>query len=362
MVIYSDSIIIEREWLPKISFPGPVTVIKSLDAYERDTSPYKIAFTAHRLHVENDRDIDFFEKMDRLSSCSQLVFSLESELHFFHWELWDRCHRDNVYWLLPGLVNDRPDFDHHIIYWGDWFKTTANLYRQLPDVTAQYRPYEAKPKFFDALLGSPKPHRDFVSRSVRDHGLEEKFIIPYGGQWNDRSFYARDYFIYEPGTEVIEKDSPGTCGYAKYHGILCHLSQIIPTEVFNNTAYSIVAETDFDNTLSFFSEKTAKPMIYRRLFVAFSGYKFLHNLRKLGFRTFGDVIDESYDDIKHNQQRLAAAFEQVKTLCAMDQRKVLDTIKPIIDHNHELIMQTDWTRFAGDKVQHLIRTKMPDVG
>jgi hypothetical protein len=121
--------------------------------------------------------------------------------------------------------------------------------------------------------------------------------------------------------------------------------------VFNRTAYSIVAETDHDNTLSFFSEKTAKVLLARRLFVAFTGYKFLYNLRTLGFRTFDNVIDESYDQIKHDGDRYAAAFEQVKQLCSMPQQQILDQIRPIVDHNYTLIMDTDWTQYATDQVQ-----------
>jgi hypothetical protein len=314
----------------------------------------KLAFTTHRLHCDHDAYTGFEEKIQRLSACSTLVFSFESELHWYHWKIWEKCHGENVYWCLPGQVNDNTNMSSHIIYWGDWMKTTANLYKQLPRVTANYTPFVSKPRYFDALLGSPKPHRTFVSEAVKANNLQDKFIMTYGGAWDDNSFYAKDYFIYEPGTEIIEKDSPGTCGYVKYHNILCHLSQVIPTHVFNDTAYSIVAETDFDNTLSFYSEKTAKPIIYKKLFVAFSGYKFLHNLHELGFKTFDSVIDESYDLILDDELRLTAAFEQVKKLCAMDQQQVYETIKPVLEHNYNLLMTTDWNKRCADAIRQVI--------
>ena len=125
--------------------------------------------------------------------------------------------------------------------------------------------------------------------------------------------------------------------------------------MYNNTAYSIVAETDADNSLSFFSEKTAKPLIARRLFVAFTGYRFLYNLRELGFKTFGDVIDESYDEIFNARERYQAAFYQVRRLCEMDQRMVLDKIKYILEHNHNHIMTTNWNDFSIKRVNDLIK-------
>jgi hypothetical protein len=96
-------------------------------------------------------------------------------------------------------------------------------------------------------------------------------------------------FIWEkdcyPTQESIGHTYGTTCFNVCYNGIEIALSRVIPIDVFNQTAYSIVAETNTDNTLSFYTEKTAKPMIARRLFVAFTGYRFLENLRSSGFKT-----------------------------------------------------------------------------
>jgi hypothetical protein len=107
----------------------------------------------------------------------------------------------------------------------------------------------------------------------------------------------------------------------------------------------------------FFSEKTAKVLIARRLFVAFTGYKFLQNLRELGFRTFDGIIDESYDLIWNDTDRYASAFEQVKYLCNVPQSEIIPKIRDIVDHNHNMIMNTDWTKFVTDQ----IRTKISSL-
>jgi hypothetical protein len=132
--------------------------------------------------------------------------------------------------------------------------------------------------------------------------------------------------------------------------VRCHLSQIIPIKVYNDTAYSVITETDFSNTLSFFTEKTSKAILGRRLFVAISGYKFLHNFRKLGFITFDSVIDESYDLILDDRERYAAAIEQVRWLCEQEQQEIYSKIKDIVEHNHRLLMSRDWTTWSSDQV------------
>ena len=357
ITIYSDSQILDLEWIPRLNFLDNYTICHNFEEYVQ-TAGVKIAFTTHRLHCDFDINCaayqGFEDKINQLSANSLLVFTFESELHNFHWDIWSKCHHDNVYWCVPGFANDNAGMNSHIIYWGDWFKTTTGLYKALPDKLAEIDPYAEKPRYFDALLGSPKPHRDFVYNSVKQNNLFDKFIIPYGGAWNDNEFYAKDYFIWEPGVENIGTQQAGTAGPVTYYGVHTGLSRVIPLQVFNDTAFSVVAETDHDNTLSFFSEKTAKPLIARRLFVAFTGYKFLQNLQQLGFQTFDNVIDESYDLIQDDESRYTAAFEQVKLLCSRPQHEIYDLVRDRVEHNYRLIMQRDWTKYAYDKIQRLI--------
>ena len=120
------------------------------------------------------------------------------------------------------------------------------------------------------------------------------------------------------------------------------------------SAYSIIAETDHDNSLSFFSEKTAKPFIAKRLFVAFTGYKFLENLRSVGFKTFGTVIDESYDLIEDDNERYTRAFAQVKYLCNQDQLSIINQVRDVLEYNFNHIMTTDWTNYASDQIREVI--------
>lgn len=358
-IVYIDSTIIENEWLGRLKLP-PHTLCKNIEEFEQSDADKKIAFTAQRLHCDNDEVyIGFEDKVNRLATVSDIVFSLESELHHFHWNIWEQCHHDNVYWLVPGFVNDRDDINNNIICWGDWFKTTANLYKKFPDVVEDLHnhAYNTKPKYFDMFLGSPKPHRDFVFNNVQEKNLFDKVVITYGGDWKDDGFYAEDYFVWEPGTETLDTVI-GTCDYVLYRGERTHLSQIIATQTMKDCAYSVIAETDFDNTLSFFSEKTAKPIISKRMFVAYSGYKFLHNFRRLGFKTFDCVIDESYDLEVDDEKRYRMAFDQIERLMEMDQQEVYEKLKPVLDYNYELLMNRDWDMYSASIMQSHIDSKI----
>jgi hypothetical protein len=117
---------------------------------------------------------------------------------------------------------------------------------------------------------------------------------------------------------------------------------VIPFSIYNQTAYTVVAETNYDNHYSFYTEKIVKPILAERLFIVFSGQYYLRNLRKLGFKTFDGIIDETYDSIADNDQRFSSACEQMEYLFNQSQEEVLAKIRSVTEHNKQVMLETDW--------------------
>lgn len=63
-----------------------------------------------------------------------------------------------------------------------------------------------------------------------------------------------------------------------------------------NTFVNVVTETLFNNDTIFLSEKIWKPIYCCQPFIVFGNPGTLKELKKLGFKTFSDYWDESYDD------------------------------------------------------------------
>ena len=112
--------------------------------------------------------------------------------------------------------------------------------------------------------------------------------------------------------------------------------------IYNQTAYTVVAETNFMNSYTFFTEKIAKPMLARRLFVVFSGQHYLRNLHNAGFRTFDSVIDESYDEEPDITKRYQMIYEQMQYLMQEPQNKIFEEIKNITEYNYHHLLETQW--------------------
>jgi hypothetical protein len=73
------------------------------------------------------------------------------------------------------------------------------------------------------------------------------------------------------------------------------------------------------------------------VFVLFAARGSLEYLRSQGFRTFGNIIDESYDSEPNNRRRFDMAWEQVRLLSTLDPREVYQRANSIIEHNYNLL-------------------------
>lgn len=112
--------------------------------------------------------------------------------------------------------------------------------------------------------------------------------------------------------------------------------------LMNDTAINIVAETVTYPTHQklFTTEKIFRPIIAGQPFITLASTGYLRGLRSLGYRTFGDIWDEGYDDIYELNDRVTAIGELVKQLNNMSVAKfenVLKRCRKICAHNRKVI-------------------------
>jgi hypothetical protein len=114
----------------------------------------------------------------------------------------------------------------------------------------------------------------------------------------------------------------------------------------------IVCETFLSGNSFYPTEKTWRPFICRTPFLTLGPQGFLANLHKLGFRTFSQWWDESYDQdadldngriainsIQQTQQRLSKLSTQELEGMYID-------MKDTLEYNYQHFMQLKETDFA----------------
>ena len=290
------------------------------------------------MHTPAFADLSNFESdIDSLKNKCDLIILLSSELHQNTVDLIERTHNPKIINFVCGALNN-------IQYktWMDWFVTSSHFYRNNKILEHKLIPWVPKPRFFDILLGQPKEHRSLIYNFAKD--FEDSVIMTYfKNHYTPIKEYSEKNWIWESeGLEIPDHDFNFTVTPVKYYGQSMSLSQVVPIKIYNKTAYSIVCETNFENHYSFFTEKTVKAILGRRLFLLFGGKYQLRNLRQLGFKTFDGIIDEGYDLVDSTVERGNLIIDQMKYLMQQDQQKILDQVKPIAEYNYKLMIETDW--------------------
>jgi hypothetical protein len=286
---------------------------------------------------------DIESQIDSVYDSANAVVVLGSELHRRTVDFIRKFDRPKMWWFLCGCLNPRL-LNGHTYQFLDWFTTTIHFYKNVrPTTLYDLRPYDKKPLMFDALLGRKKHHRDRAFNFIHEHGLNTQGIVTYINQ-HDIDFQTTNesQWLWEDTGLEGHKDVQWTVEPVNYYGYRMSLSQVMPLNIYNQTAYSLVCETNSENDSVFFTEKTVKPILARRLFVMVANRYSLAMLRELGFRTFGNIIDESYDEMADEVQRQYAALEQLKWLCAQPQERILAQCQDIVDHNFNLMYGRDW--------------------
>jgi hypothetical protein len=263
-----------------------------------------------------------------------------------------RYQHEKIKYFVCGQVHKHPSG-----LWADWFITTVDHYTKLS--LDSLDPYSTKPKTFDILLGQPRAHRDLIYNFVNENNLNDHVLLSY--MQDPTSIQQQDAtgWLSEPGVELPEQGFRNTITPIVYQGRNMSMSQVVPISVYNQTAYTLVTETNYADHYVFFTEKIVKPILARRLFLVLGGRYYLRTLRELGFQTFGGIIDESYDTVENYQQRARLLGEQIKYLISEDQQTVLDQITPIVEHNYRHMMSTNWYGNFVKEISKIIPSSSP---
>jgi len=81
-------------------------------------------------------------------------------------------------------------------------------------------------------------------------------------------------------------------------------------------------------------------------------------LRELGFQTFGNVIDESYDNCNDIVTRFRLAFDQIEYLSTLDPIAVMSATKHTREHNRMHLYA--YKKKIKNQMHQMILDKIPE--
>ena len=108
------------------------------------------------------------------------------------------------------------------------------------------------------------------------------------------------------------------------------------SSVYVNSFMDVINETRFAQPTANFSEKVFQAIQYQKPFIVVGPPKTLEYIRSLGFKTFNDFWDESYDDELDHGERLAKIFDLLEHILNTPKEDLVETYKQMrrtVEHN-----------------------------
>jgi len=266
-----------------------------LESYDRRFAVIDTRVANDRIHRNTEFDLELRRRCDLLHSQG-FVFIKATP--------WESIHNINNSTLYP-----RMEIEH--IKWSggvSWFW----FYMRQKHMAKSFNFDHSKKKFAFLYLNKfPREHRRTMFQRV-EHLLanslysnwEQNIKLPtaYELPW------AQDYPEYGRDQDIFEKP-------------------------YNDTKYSLVAETNDTNDEIFMTEKIWKPIIAQQPFVVHGNYLYLQRLREMGFKTFANHFDEGYDLELDKDKRIDKIVNTCRDLLAKNWRDIYLQTQSLRQHN-----------------------------
>ena len=231
----------------------------------------------------------------------------------------------NLFYTLNPNTFKKDYCPYKIFYFNDFFKLMIN--RHVPDNGSL-----DVIKHFTCLSRVDKYFRRYFYYLLKTNDL-----LPFGFVSHNRVTNSTDdediYFENMIKNIILNYDQ-----YLEISNSKLVLDDNSKSVIFNTTNFSknsgieVVLETSIKGC-NFVSEKTIKAILNKNIFLLVGGYQTLNFLKKLGFKTFDHIVDESYDSIKCDFSRTTAVFNSLKKFCTLS----LDEVEKIKNDNQELL-------------------------
>lgn len=266
----------------------------------------------------------------------------------------------NVYDFNMALQSKSQEFnktlnDPNFSFWGpDSHESQVGKMQRNVNSVATYSEFEESigkdKKDFLFLCRHWKLHRLILMNTLYKLGLDNNLV-----SWDNKLYHpsiVEHFENYEKSPEFVEliKTTSRTLDIDDLTRIAGYGFE--SKDMYLNSYISLVSESIFfqenadENGISQFptgylSEKIWKPIGHSQPFILAAPSKSLEYLKSLGFKTFHPFIDESYDLVNNDSERLELIIQEVRKFSNKtkeEKDQFLKDVSHIVKHNNELFL------------------------
>lgn len=260
--------------------------------------------------------------------CTDLFNQYDQSKHYiiFANGCWDKTQHSKI------KINYDLVYSYYFLW--DMLDTYCSSSRFCFYIDKEYSFNYPKPAVFTSTIGNVKPYRTMLVEKLKSLSYDN-FILRYSGQDHGINSKLLDVVKFSPGqfdpyTSIVDKH---------YYNV----SQTVPIGLYNQSYFNLVVETDIDYYDSFFpTEKIIKTLFTGMPFVVAGTPHFLKNLHDLGFKTYNQMWDESYDsELNHSVRldKIVSLCQQLRNFNWSSHREQLEFIK-LYNRNNFLKLQS----------------------
>jgi len=116
------------------------------------------------------------------------------------------------------------------------------------------------------------------------------------------------------------------------------------TELYRDILVDVVVESHVIGNTFFPTEKTVRPMLLGKPFLAFASVNYLAYLRQMGFRTFADFWSEDYDGYEGGERllRILAVIDEISAMTLGQRETMFWDMQYTLQHNRQILSQQSW--------------------
>jgi UDPglucose 6-dehydrogenase len=280
------------------------------------------------------------------------------------------------FFFLTGCANGEAEYENRMGYINEEVKLQVISTRYFESGLSYYRDFSGPD--YDADRLRDKKYLSF-NRMPRLHRCELLDFLLANNLLDDGFVSFGNYMLWRPDDHLMEVVQDYEHIKKNLHILPLNINstaerpnpadiQPQDCEFFDNSYFSIVTETAYYQTNHngpnisiekdiFPSEKTYKPIMMKHPFILMGRPYFLQALRSHGFKTFHPYIDETYDTVENDAERMKLIFNEISRLAAFtdDQyREWMQQVKPIIEHNKRYMQTNTEYRVTKDVLKYFV--------
>lgn len=242
-------------------------------------------------------------------------------------------------------------YSHH--GWLGWIEKYIKIYTDA-------LPAGPRDKKFISLNRVPRSHRVAFASLLAEYDLLKHGYVSLGLQdtgWPSKENLLRyvenqlvEWYKWEQNSQVHTDAVSGSKKLLEKLPLTVDTDDLVfnwvgyetqPIPFLQKSYFSVVTGTNCfeqDEQGVTVNEKEFKVILSKHPFLLIARPKTLAQLKQIGFKTFDQWIDESYDNEENDSLRLLKVTKEVERLCHIsneDWDKMLEEMQPIIEHNFD---------------------------